>query len=213
MLQRLLAAFAAPAALLLIFVLALPGPAAGKDARLAEAFVEREAQRVIDALRAYQDGEMGLESLRRDFRDRIDHLADVERITGFVLGRYRRGANSETLDEFSQVFREFAIQVYERELGHYAGQTLDVTGSVTRRPGDYVVRSVVRGQNGEPDVPVNWRVLQGDNGMKVVDAEVMGVWLAQTQREQITGIIGNARGDITAATRVLRERIARNNSR
>ncbi|MCC5981037.1 MAG: ABC transporter substrate-binding protein [Oceanicaulis sp.] len=213
MLNRLLAALPAPALFLGLVFFALSPAAEASDARAAEAFVEREAQRVIDALQAWREGEVDLDTLRRDFRDRVDDLADVERITGFVLGRYRRGADPQALEEFSEVFREFAIQVYERELGNYAGQTLSVTGSVTRNSGDYVVRSVVRGGNGEPDVPVNWRVLVRDNGMKVVDAEVMGVWLAQTQREQITGIIGNARGDISAATRVLRERIERNNSR
>ncbi|MGY6532998.1 MlaC/ttg2D family ABC transporter substrate-binding protein [Glycocaulis sp.] len=213
MLNRLLAALPAPALFLSLVFFALSPAAEASDARAAEAFVEREAQRVIDALQAWREGEVDMDTLRRDFRDRVDDLADVERITGFVLGRYRRGADPQALEEFSEVFREFAIQVYERELGHYAGQTLSVTGSVTRNSGDYVVRSVVRGGNGEPDVPVNWRVLVRDNEMKVVDAEVMGVWLAQTQREQITGIIGNARGDISAATRVLRERIERNNSR
>lgn len=213
MLNRLLAALPAPALFLSLVFFALSPAAEASDARAAEAFVEREAQRVIDALQAWREGEVDLDTLRRDFRNRVDDLADVERITGFVLGRYRRGADPQVLEEFSEVFREFAIQVYERELGHYAGQTLSVTGSVTRNSGDYVVRSIVRGGNGEPDVPVNWRVLVRDNEMKVVDAEVMGVWLAQTQREQITGIIGNARGDISAATRVLRERIERNNSR
>lgn len=213
MLNRLLAALPAPALFLSLVFFTLSPAAEAHDARAAEAFVEREAQRVIDALQAWREGEVDLDTLRRDFRNRVDDLADVERITGFVLGRYRRGADPQALEEFSEVFREFAIQVYERELGHYAGQTLSVTGSVTRNSGDYVVRSIVRGGNGEPDVPVNWRVLVRDNEMKVVDAEVMGVWLAQTQREQITGIIGNARGDISAATRVLRERIERNNSR
>ncbi|MFN3835333.1 MAG: phospholipid-binding protein MlaC [Glycocaulis sp.] len=209
MLHRVIAALAAPAALFL-FICLMPGTAHARDAGAAESFVQREAQRVIDALRAYQQGEMRLDSLHEDFRQRIDHLADVDRITGFVLGRYRRGADPAALDEFSRVFREFAIQVYERELGHYAGQTLQVTGSVTRAPGDYVIRSVVRSTNGEPDMAVNWRVLEGPSGLRVVDAEVMGVWLAQTQREQITGIIGNARGDIRAATRALQHRIERN---
>ena len=137
----------------------------------------------------------------------------MERITGFVLGRYRRGADPDVLQDFSAVFREFAVQIYERELGNYAGQTLTVTGSVTRRPGDYVVRSIVEGQNGQADMPVNWRVMDGPRGLRVVDVEVMGVWLALTQREQITGIIGNARGDIRAAIRVLESRLESNNFR
>lgn len=196
-----LAGFAAAIALIL-----LPSVAEAQSADDAQAFVQREAQEVIDALQAFRDGELDEATLRSNFRDRIDRLADVPRITQFVLGRYRRGADEAQLEEFQTVFREFAIGVYEHELGNYAGQTLEVTGSVTRAPGDFIVRSTVRAQGNGEDVPVNWRVMNGDNGLRVVDAEVMGVWLAQTQRDEITSIIGNAGGDIGAATRTLRQR-------
>ncbi|AZU03069.1 toluene tolerance family protein [Glycocaulis alkaliphilus] len=182
-------------------------PSSAQSASEAEAFVQREAQEVINALQAYNEGELDEEALKRNFRDRIDVLADVPRITNFVLGRYRRGADEAELEEFRTVFREFAINVYESELGNYAGQTLEVTGSVTRSQGDFIVRSTVRANGAGDDVPVNWRVMSTDDGMKVVDAEVMGVWLAQTQREEITSIIGNARGDVSAATRALRQRM------
>ena len=43
--------------------------------------------------------------------------------------------------------------------------------------------------------------------MKVLDAQVAGVWLAQTQREQITSVIGNAGGNIQAAIDTLCGRI------
>ncbi|GGB71293.1 MlaC/ttg2D family ABC transporter substrate-binding protein [Glycocaulis alkaliphilus] len=204
MLRQPLTAITGMLAALLLFVLS--GPVSAQSASEAEAFVQREAQEVINALQAFHDGELDESTLRRNFRDRVDQLADVPRITGFVLGRFRRGADEAELEEFRTVFREFAINVYERELGNYAGQTLDVTGSVTRAPGDFIVRSTVRARGNGEDVAVNWRVMSGDNGLRVVDAEVMGVWLAQTQREEITSIIGNAGGDISAATRALRQR-------
>ncbi|MFC4725422.1 phospholipid-binding protein MlaC [Glycocaulis abyssi] len=204
MLQIFKLAAVSLAAAFALLILAQPSHAQSADE--AEAFVQREAQEVINALQAFNDGELDEETLKRNFRDRIDVLADVPRITHFVLGRYRRGADEAVLEEFRAVFREFAINVYERELGNYAGQTLEVTGSVTRSPGDFIVRSIVRGNGNGEDVPVNWRVMSTDDAMKVVDAEVMGVWLAQTQREEITSIIGNARGDISAATRALRQR-------
>ncbi|MGY6661336.1 MAG: MlaC/ttg2D family ABC transporter substrate-binding protein [Glycocaulis sp.] len=188
-------------------LLAFAQPSPAQSASEAEGFVQREAQEVINALQAYNEGELDEETLKRNFRERVDLLADVPRITNFVLGRYRRGADEAELEEFRTVFREFAINVYERELGNYAGQTLEVTGSVTRSPGDFIVRSTVRGNGNGENVPVNWRVMSSDDGMKVVDAEVMGVWLAQTQREEITSIIGNARGDVSAATRALRQRM------
>lgn len=205
MLRSIYTALTGLAAAFTLFI--VPVNASPQSASEAEAFVQREAQAVIDALQAFHEGELDEATLRRNFRDRVDSLADVPRITHFVLGRYRRGADAAELEEFTTVFREFAINVYERELGNYAGQTLEVNGSVTRAAGDFIVRSTVRANGNGEDVPVNWRVMSGYNGLRVVDAEVMGVWLAQTQRDEITSIIGNARGDITAATRTLRERM------
>lgn len=173
----------------------------------AEAFVESNARSVIETLQALQDGERDLAEVRAEFRDRIDQLADVERITNFVLGRYRRTASEEDLDAFRETFREYAISVYETELTNYAGQTLTVTGSVTRSPGDYVVRSEVTGGPDGRTYDVNWRVLESDGELQVLDAQVFGVWLAQTQREQILSIIGDNRGQVSAATEALNARL------
>ena len=178
------------------------------DAEQAEAFVQENARAIIDTLQALEAGERDLDAVRAEFRSRIDELADVERVTNFVLGRYRRTASQEALEEFRETFREYAISVYETELTNYAGQTLTVTGSVTRRPGDYVVRSEVTGGPQDRTYDVNWRVLEDDGELQVVDAQVFGVWLAQTQREQILSIIGNNRGHVSAATQALNERLA-----
>jgi phospholipid transport system substrate-binding protein len=173
----------------------------------AETFVQSNAQSVIETLQALNDGERDLAEVRAEFRDRIDQLADVERITNFVLGRYRRTASEEELSAFRQTFREYAISVYETELTNYADQTLSVVSSVTRSPGDYVVRSEVTGGPGGRTYEVNWRVLESDGELQVLDAQVFGVWLAQTQREQILSIIGNNRGQVSAATEALYARL------
>ena len=182
-------------------------PAYAADASQAEDFVETQAQGVITVLQDMRAGEREMAEVKADFRDRINELADVDRITNFVLGRYRRGAEPATLETFQTVFREFAINVYESELTNYSGQTLDVTGSVTRDENDWVVRSQVSGGPDGEVYEVNWRVQERDGTLKVLDAQVAGVWLAQTQREQITSVIGNAGGNIQAAIDTLCGRI------
>ena len=190
----------------LIFA-AAPALAQQTSAEQAEAFVQENARGVIGTLQALEEGERELDSVREEFRRRIDELADVERVTNFVLGRYRRTASRDELEAFRETFREYAISVYETELTNYAGQTLTVTGSVTRSPGDYVVRSEVSGGPQGKTYDVNWRVLEEDGELQVLDAQVFGIWLAQTQREQILSIIGNNRGDVSAATQALNERL------
>lgn len=200
MMKTLIAAIAltlaAPAALL----------AQSTTAEDAESFVQTQANQVIETLTELKDGQTDLTTVRQDFRDRIDALADVERISNFVLGRYRRTASEEDLAQFRTAFRNYAIGVYESELSAYAGQQLEVTGSVTRRPGDYIVQSRVFGGPDGQEFEVNWRILESDGALKAVDVEVLGIWLAQTQREQILAVIGDHSGDVSAATEMLRNR-------
>lgn len=168
----------------------------------AQSFVQTNAQDVIDILEAYQAGERALEDVQVEFRARIDDIADVERITNFVLGRYRRTAGEDELDEFRDVFKAYAIQVYEQELTNYAGQTLTVTGVTVRDEDDFIVHSNMIGPN--ETIEVNWRVQERDGKLQILDVEVAGIWLAQTQREQILSIIGNNGGRVSAATEELR---------
>lgn len=192
--------------LALLAALALFAPTAfarQSSAEDAERFVQTQANAVIETLNALNAGERELGSVQAEFRDRIDALADVERVSNFVLGRYRRTASPEELDAFRDAFRNYAISVYESELSAYAGQQLDVTGSITRRPGDYIVQSRVFGGPDGQEYDVNWRILETDGDLRAVDVEVLGVWLAQTQREQILAVIGNNRGQISAATEML----------
>ena len=198
------AAFTVLAALI-VWTAPVFGQASAQD---AEAFISENAQEVISTLQALEAGETQLEAVREDFRDRVQTLADVDRITNFVLGRYRRTADEAQLQDFRDTFREYAFSVYENELTNYAGQELEVTGSVTRRPGDYIVETEVTGGPDGQTYEVNWRVLENDSGdLQVVDVQVMGIWLAQTQRDQITSVIGNNRGDVSAATELLRSKL------
>ncbi|XBQ16465.1 MAG: ABC transporter substrate-binding protein [Oceanicaulis sp.] len=191
-----------------LFLWAAPVFAQNATAQEAESFVAENAQEVISTLESLEAGELALDQVRADFRDKVQTLADVDRITDFVLGRYRRVAGEDELSAFRDTFREYAFSVYENELQNYAGQTLEVTGSVTRKPGDYVVRSKVTGGPEGREYEVNWRVIENDAGeLQVVDVQVMGIWLAQTQREQITSVIGNAGGDVTAATELLQSKL------
>lgn len=187
----------------------LTAPVFGQaSAQNAERFVAENAQDVISTLRELDQGETQLDAVREQFRDKVQSLADVDRITNFVLGRYRRTADEQALSTFRDTFREYAFSVYENELTNYAGQELEVTGSVTRRPGDFIVETKVTGGPEGREYDVNWRVLESDGGdLQVVDVQVMGIWLAQTQREQITSVIGNARGDVSAATELLQSKL------
>jgi phospholipid transport system substrate-binding protein len=178
---------------------------AARDAQ-AEAFVQTEANRALGIL---NDKAMGATAKKQAFRAFIDQVADVPRITGFVLGKYNRTITPEQRAAFAPVFRDYASSVYESRLGDYKGETLKVAGSTVRKAGDVIVMSQVVGGAQKKPVQVSWRVLKGGDGRwKVVDVEVAGVWLAITQQQDFVSTIDNAKGDVNVLIGQLKRQVA-----
>ena len=178
----------------------------GRDAQ-AEAFVQTEASQAITIL---NDASLPTATKKQAFRALVDQVADVPRITDYVLGKYNRTIAPPQKQAFAAVFRDFADNVYESRLGQYHGENLKVTGSVVRRPGDVVVASQIVGGARRQPVVVQWRVLKGDDGRwRAVDVEVSGVWLAITQQQDFVSTIDNAGGNIDVLIRQLRQQVDR----
>ena len=171
----------------------------------AEAYVQTEASRAISIL---NDRSLAPAARREAFYAFINQAADVPRITGFVLGRYRRQITPEQYQQFADVFRRYADSIYETRLGDYHGESLRVTGSVVRAPGDVVVSSVVTGGDYKGAPVVNWRILQGLQGWKIVDVQAQGVWLALVEQQDFTSTLANANGNIGVLIGQLRAQAA-----
>jgi phospholipid transport system substrate-binding protein len=189
------AAQLALAALIGLGALAQTGVALAQGVRdpQAEQFVQTQAQRIISVL---ADRDQSVAQKKATFHRTIDEVADVPKITNFVLGKYGRTITPDQRERFAQVFRVYAENVYQNRIGDYHGETLKVTGSVVRRPGDVIVNSVVGGGEIGRPLPVAWRVLGAGRSWKVVDVQVKGVWLAITQQQDFVSTIDNAGGNI-----------------
>lgn len=189
----------ANAALLAFFgaaALSIAGPAlaqsGARDAG-AEAFVQTKAQRVISVLANKSISEA---QKKQVFHQSVDELADVPRITNFVLGKYARTITPDQRARFTPVFRTYVENVYQSRISDYRGEQLRVTGSVVRKPGDVIVNTVVAGGQLSQPVPVSWRVLSSGGSWKVVDVQFKGIWLAITQQQDFVSTIDNAGGNI-----------------
>jgi phospholipid transport system substrate-binding protein len=168
----------------------------------AEAFVQSEANKALVILR---DPSMSVSVKKQEFYSFINQVADVPKITDFVLGRYRRIVTPAQYSAFAEAFRAYADSVYESRLSDYHGQGLQVTGSIARSPDDVVVTSVITGAGASgPSSVVNWRVLRGGDGRwHVVDVQAQGVWLAIVEQQDFASTLANHNGDIAVLTRQL----------
>ena len=159
----------------------------------AEQFVQAQAQRVVSVL---GDKSQSTAEKIHVFRGIVDEIADVPKITSFVLGKYGRSITPAQRQHFGVVFREYAQNVYETRLGDFHGEQVKVTGSVVRKPGDVVVNTTIAGGKLSQPVEASWRVLASGGTWKVVDVQVSGIWLAITQQQDFVSTIDNAGGNV-----------------
>ena len=127
----------------------------------------------------------------------------------FTLGNARRTASPADVDSFVDAFRDYAVAVYESRLNQYAGQSLKVTGSTERAPGDFIVTTVLvdplgQAKNQEP-IEVDFRVLNDNGHLVVIDASVVGVWLAIEERDQFSSFLGDHGNSVPALVAHLKE--------
>jgi phospholipid transport system substrate-binding protein len=184
--------------LLFAFIFLAAAPATADTG--AENFARSNVQRGLTILNNH-----GIPDAQRraQFRDFLTTLTDIRRIALFTLGAARRTASPQETEQFVNAFRDYAVAVYESRLSAYSGQTLKVTGSTERAPGDDIVTTILvdpsgRANNqGEP-IEVDFRV-EGQNGHYVViDASIAGVWLALEERDQFTAFLEENRNSVPA---------------
>jgi phospholipid transport system substrate-binding protein len=187
-------------ALVLILLIGVLGaaPAAlaqGGGARQpqAEQFVQAAAQRVVAVL---ADRKLSASQKNATFHQAINELADVPKVTNFVLGKYARTITPAQREKFATAFRAYAEGVYRNRIDDYRGEKLTVTGSVVRKPGDVVVSTTISGGQLDKPVAVAWRVQGAAGSWKVVDVQFKGVWLAITQQQDFVSTIDNAGGNV-----------------
>jgi phospholipid transport system substrate-binding protein len=171
-------------------------PAAVRD-RGAEAFVQSQGQRLVSIL---YDKSLSDTGRLQAFSAAVDEIADVPRITRFVLGKYARSITPAQMQRFAPVFASYAQDVYRQRLSDFQADTLTVTGSLALKPGDVVVKTTMSGGEARDPVAVSFRVLGSGSSWKVADVEVAGVWLAITQQADFVSTIDNHGGSVDALT-------------
>ncbi len=187
--------------------LANAAPAGGaRSAADAGAFVMDLSARAISQLT--EPGITEAEKERR-FRVLVDEGFDIPAIGKFVVGRYWRAASLAEQQDFLETFKDMMVQRFLPLFGEYAGERIKVSLVRPFATGANIfnVSSVLARPQGEP-VKVDWRVLQGDGGYKIVDIVAEGVSIAVTLRSEYTSVLKNNGGSVSALTQVLKKKVA-----
>jgi phospholipid transport system substrate-binding protein len=175
----------------------------------AEAFVRTNVDRGLQIL---NNPNLSKAQRQEQFRSFLLTLTDLRRIALYTLGPARRAARPAELDAFVDAFRNYAFAVYGAEFSKYGGQTLRVTGSYERGPGDELVRTVLvdpQAPAGQQPIEVDFRVYGSGGHYNVVDIVVAGLDLAITEQDDFGSFLAQHNNDIRALTANLQQRAAR----
>jgi len=184
------------------------------DETAAENVVRTDLQRAMNIL---GDQRLSEADRRAQVRELFTSLTDVRRIALFTLGSMRPYAKPAQIEQFVDVFRNYAIAAYESQLKDYSGQSLRVTGSIQTAPDNYIIKTVLvdpNGGSGRQDDPIEVDIrIASENGRYVAtDLGVAGIWLALEARDQFTAYLEDHNGNFEALIvhlKVLTERLHR----
>lgn len=169
-------------------------------ANAAEDFVSGNIRTGFDIL---NDRSANPVERRERFANFLLGLTDVKRVALFMLGRYAASAPQADLDDYLAAYQDYAMAIYQSYFALYSGQSLQVTSSRERAPGDFVVVTNMVGPGATP-MEIDFRIRTDGEKPLLVDVGVAGVWLTLAQRDQFLSVIAQNNGDIKALTAHLR---------
>lgn len=175
-------------------------PLAMAEVEAPDALVKRISSDVLASVKADP-------AIQKGDISRIVALVDAKimpnvnfsRMTSMAVGRAWRQATPEQQKQLQDEFKTLLVRTYAGALGEVRDQTLSFK-PMRSKPEDteVVVRSEVRGK-GEP-IQLDYRLEKADDGWKIYDLNVLGVWLVETYKSQfaqeintkgIDGLIAN----------------------
>ena len=127
---------------------------------------------------------------------------DIAAVARFALGKHARQVTADEQARFTAALTDFLADTFRDNAGKFRDATIVVLGSKDRSPTDSIVETRIS-KKGEDPMTVRWRVIAREGEWRVVDVEVLGLWLAIEQRAQIGAILDRPRATIDDANAAL----------
>ncbi|KCZ91087.1 MlaC/ttg2D family ABC transporter substrate-binding protein [Hyphomonas jannaschiana] len=127
---------------------------------------------------------------------------DVAAVARFALGKHARRVSAEEQARFTDALSVFLADTFRENADTFREADIVVLGSKDRSETDSIVETRIT-PKGEDPMKVRWRVIERNGEWRVVDVEVLGLWLAIEQRAQISAILDRPRATIDDAIAAL----------
>lgn len=196
-----------------LFVLALAIFAGGQVRAQAPAqddrpdvLIKKAADNVLERIRKDQELKSGSpEKINQAIDELILPYVNFEKTTRLAVGRYWRNASPEQRTALVKEFRNMLVRTYGGAIATITPQARVEMRPFRAEPGatDVVVRTAVTDGQRDP-IPVDYRLEKTDQGWKIYDLNVLGVWFIQSYRNQFSTI--GSQGGVDAIIEALKTR-------
>ena len=167
-----------------------------------DVFIQSTVNRAADTLGGnYTKGER-IEKLKEIAQETVD----IEGISLYSLGAYRKKISNEQLIRYKKVFREYFLISFSSRLAEYTNPEIDVLSKKKINENYTIVSSKLVATETRPEVKIDWRVYtKNPDNLLIRDLIIEGLSLARTQKEEFSSIINTNDGNIEALIKNLTE--------
>lgn len=181
------------------------GPSQAELEKLAKSYVALMANEAIIVLTTSEtraEREIGFRKLLADH-------ANMRRIARYTLGQYARQVTNEEFEEYVALLNELIIKVYANRLGDYSNEQIEI-GNVKSKQRNFIVSSQIVFDNDREAIPIDWWLRkEKSGGFSLFDVRVLGVWMAQEQRDSFVSVLKQNKGNVTALLDHIRKSVER----
>ena len=160
-----------------------------------DVFIQSTVNRAANTL----GGNLTKEERIKELKDIAKETVDIEGISLYSLGSYRKEISDEQLIRYKKVFESYFLKSFSSRLAEYTNPEIDVY-SKKKLNGNYtIVYSKLVKTEKRPEVKIDWRVYtKNPNNLLIRDLIIEGLSLARTQKEEFSSIINSNDGNVDA---------------
>jgi phospholipid transport system substrate-binding protein len=161
-----------------------------QDAKAPDQLIKEVSTDVLDAVKADKTIQAGdVQKVITLVDAKVMPHVNFQRMTASAVGRYWRQATPEQQKRLQDEFKILLVRTYSGALSQVKDQTVQLRPMrPAANPDDVVVRTEVRGK-GDP-IQLDYRLEKSDQGWKIYDVNVLGVWLVENYRNSFAQEIG-----------------------
>jgi phospholipid transport system substrate-binding protein len=149
-----------------------------------DALVKRVVEDVMTTVKSDKEIQAGNISRINDLvESKILPYVDFKKMTASAVGRNWSTATPQQQDQITEQFRKLLVYTYAGALGQVRDQTI-IYKPFRADPADTTVTvqtQVISTRGGDP-IQLNYRLTKEADGWKIIDVNIIGVWLVENYR-------------------------------